>query len=435
MVVNPIRDAVPGILRPKTRVFRCMNPLLRAVQRIGAVAAAAAAMAGAAAKTSAKTGQKRDPNQPIGYILNVSTDRLSVSPEQSQPLTVTVYQVMPDGRPVPASANITLTAPPGASVQPAAGTSPLSAVVWQTGDIAPGAQVLVQAAAAGGGSQTAVAVVGAGELRLDVAFEPAEKRELIASGADRVTLVASVSVPPGVAADPSVDLTLVRSSIEFSSASEWLDLSAPVIRGEGMAVAVEASQPDPNHPKDPPPTCIVHVKAQVGTRTLTQSVSIAIARNPVLDAAPDVVEFSAETGASAEVRVWVDHGGGSDWAFTTAWRDGSAALALVDLEKTGPSIATLTLTEDAAGKLDPARPEDSATLVVTASASGYADLERYVKVIVRQEGIFIDPVGRDPEDGRYRLAADGSATPAEIAVSIAAGMVAGRSAAVQGIVG
>lgn len=385
---------------------------------LGAVAAAAAAMAGAAARTSAKSKTKQDPNQPIGYILNVSSDRLSVSAEQSQPLTVTVYQVMPNGQAVPAAANVSLTAPLGASVQPAAGASPLSAVVWQTGEIAPGAQLLVQATAAGGSSQAAVAVVGAGELRLDVTFEPPEKRELIASGADRVTLVATVAVPPGVAADPSVDLTLVRSSIEFSSASEWLDLSAPVIRSEGMAVSVEASQPDPDHPKDPPPTCIVHVKAQVGAKTLTESVSIAMARNPVLDAAPDVVEFSAETGATAEVRAWVDHGAGAQWEFATAWRDGSQPLAQVDLERTGPAMCTLTLTEDAAGKLDPARPEDSATLVVTASATGYDTLERYVKVIVRQEGIFIDPIGRNPEDGRFRIAADGSGTPTEIDVRV-----------------
>ncbi len=381
---------------------------------LGAVAAAAAAMAGAAAKTSAKSKTKQDPNQPIGYILNVSSDRLSVSPEQSQTLTVTVYQVMPDGRPVPAAANISLTAPPGASVQPASGASPLSAVVWQTGEIAPGAQLLVQAATAGGSSQTAVTVVGAGELRLDVTFEPADKRELIASGADHVTLVATVAIPPGVAADPSVDLTLVRSSIEFSSASEWLDLSAPVIHGEGMAVSVEASQPDPDHPKDPPPTCIVHVKAQVGTETLTESVSIAMARNPMLDAAPDVVEFSAETGAVAEVRVWVDHTGGSQWEFTTAWREGSEPLAQVDLERTGPATCTLTLTEDAAGKLDPARPEDSATLRILATCAGFAELERYVKVIVRQEGIFVDPVGRHPEDGAFRIAADGSAKVTDI---------------------
>lgn len=381
---------------------------------LGAVAAAAAAMAGAAAKTSAKSKTKQDPNQPIGYILNVSSDRLSVSPEQTQPLTVTVYQVMPNGQPVPAAANISLTAPPGASVQPASGSSPLSAIVWQTGEIPPGAQLLVQAATAGGSSQTAVAVVGSGELRLDVAFEPPDKRELIASGADHVTLVAIVTVPPGVAADPTVDLTLVRSSIEFSSASEWLDLSAPVSRGDGMAVSVEASQPDPDHPKDPPPTCIVHVKAQVGAKTLAESVSIAMARTPVLDAAPDEVAFAADSHATAEVRVWIDHAGGAQWDFTTAWREGSQPLAQVDLERTGSTMCTLTLTEDSAGKLDPSRPEDSATLRVLANCSGFAELERYVQVIVSQEGLFIDPIGRHPEDGTFRIKADGSGAPTEI---------------------
>ena len=136
--------------------------------------------------------------------------------------------------------------------------------------------------------------------------------------------------------------------------------------------------------------------------------------NPKIDAKPDTVEFAADSGSTAEVSVWIDPSGGAQWEFETAWRDGSQALARVDREDTGPGACRLKLTEDSAGKLDPSRPEDSATLRVLAKAEGCADLERYIKVIVGQEGLFIDPIGRNAEDGSYHVLADGTGEPKEI---------------------
>ncbi|MBN1629374.1 MAG: hypothetical protein JW990_06415, partial [Thermoleophilia bacterium] len=196
------------------------------------------------------------------------------------------------------------------------------------------------------------------------------------------------------------------------SASQWLDLSAAVDWGAGRAINVEASQPDPTRPVQPPPSCVVRVTAEIGATLLSEDVSIALI-NPAIDAKPDLVEFAAESGSAAEISVWIEPPGGQ-WEFETAWREGSQALARVDLQVTGPAACRLTLSEDSAGKLDSSRPEDSATLRVLAKAPRCPELERHIKVIVGQEGLFIDPVGRHPEDDSYHVMADGSGEPKEI---------------------
>ena len=51
--------------------------------------------------------------------------------------------------------------------------------------------------------------------------------------------------------------------------------------------------------------------------------SVALARLPSIDADPDKVEFSTQSGETAEVKVWIENGGGAQWAFTLAWREES----------------------------------------------------------------------------------------------------------------
>ncbi len=386
-----------------------------------AVAAAATAMAGALARTSQGKRTRRDPKRPIGYVLQLSSQQLRLSAQQSAPLDVAVWQVMPDGRASPAEdARITLSPPEGASVRPADGAGRVSAVVWQTGAMVAGGETLTVTAssAAGGGARATVALTPAEETRLEVAFEPADKTEIVANGRHGVTLTARVAVSPDDAAAPGFDAPAVRASIAFASAGQWLDLSEAADWGtDGRAVRVQASQPDPDHPVQPPESQAVRVSAQLGARRLEATAVIALARNPEIDANPDTVEFSAESGETAEVSVWIDHGGGAEWTFRTAWRDGSQPLAKVETEQTGPTTLRLTLTEDAKDKLDPARPEDSATLRVLASAEGFDELERYVKVIVSQEGLYVDRTGRD-NDGTFHIRADGEGKPTDIDVRV-----------------
>ncbi|MBN1629571.1 MAG: hypothetical protein JW990_07405, partial [Thermoleophilia bacterium] len=178
------------------------TPWRAAAGGAAAVAAAVAAILGSAVGTSPNSKTKNDPNQPVGYVLHVSDASLTLVPDRSQPFTVQVYQVMPDGRPEPAAANVAMTAPGSVGVQPASGPSPLSTLVWPTGAIPAGSSLLVQATTVGGSHQTTVTLAGEGEPTLEVAFEPSDKQELVVGGGDHVTLVAVVHMPPQMVADP-----------------------------------------------------------------------------------------------------------------------------------------------------------------------------------------------------------------------------------------
>ena len=71
---------------------------------IGAVAAAAVALAGAAASARAKTGaEEPPPDQPVGYVLQLSRARLTVSAEHSATFTAQAFKVLPNGSYQPAS--------------------------------------------------------------------------------------------------------------------------------------------------------------------------------------------------------------------------------------------------------------------------------------------------------------------------------------------
>ncbi len=152
----------------------------------------------------------------------------------------------------------------------------------------------------------------------------------------------------------------------------------------------------------------------MGERPLTEIVSITLARLPQLDARPDQISLAADSGVNAEVSVWVESGSGVQWRFDTEWREGSRLIATPDITSTGASTATLTLTENAGDRLDPARPQTAATLVVLAEADGFEPLKREIEVIVTQEGLFIDRTNVDPSTGAFQLKADGSAAPTDI---------------------
>ena len=362
--------------------------------------------------SKAGKGQKPDPTQVIGFILQLSSARLECMEGRSAPLNASVYQVFADGHYTPASmAAITVTPPPGVLAQPTTGVGSINTLVWPEGAPVSGS-LQVTAAAGAGGTQASVEVVGGEQTRLLVGFDPEEKRELTANGIDSVTVTAKVVLSPAdlaAGADPAV----VNSSIGFVG-GQWLALSRAVPWGDGVAVRALASQPDAIHHVAPPPSEALTVSAQVGPQTLTESISIAFARDPEIAANPLQVHLATEGRGTAEVLVAIEHAGTGDWDFRTEWADGSKPLASVDQQRTGPATETLALTEDSAGKLDPARPEDAATLRVLATHDGYSELECHVKVIVSRDGLFIDSTGVDPQDGSFHVLADGSAEPTEV---------------------
>jgi hypothetical protein len=123
-----------------------------------ALAVLAIAVLDLVVKVPEETDTGRDRDRPVGYILHVGADPLTVDRALPRPLNIQVLRMMADGRTQPAAATITVTAPDGLGVDPAAGPSPFTALVWQTGELAAGAGLLVQATAAGGSYETSLAI-------------------------------------------------------------------------------------------------------------------------------------------------------------------------------------------------------------------------------------------------------------------------------------
>jgi len=378
---------------------------------VAAVAAAAVALAGAMASSRAKAGaEEPPPDQPVGYILQLSGRSIQVSAEHSATFTVQVFRVLANGTYQPASdAAIVLHPPAGVSVQPQTAYGTLRTVVWQTGSIAAGSAITVEGQSALGMTTASVGVAAAGESRIVTRIEPADTLALRTQGDHSITLIAAVELLGADATDPALDPASVRATIAFAEDSEWLEISEAVDYEDGRAITVMASQPDPTSPVQPPESATIRVTAQLGERPLTELVAIPLAGLPEMEAKPDEVSFGAESGAVAEVAITIKNAGDTPWQFDTVWREGSRAIATPSIEPTGPSAATLTLTEDGGENLDPTRPQTASTLVVVATADGYDELRRHVNVIVTQEGLFIDRTNVDPSTGAFALAADGSA--------------------------
>lgn len=384
-----------------------------------AVAAAAAALAGAVASGRGKK-KKLDPHEHVGYVLELSTQRIELTSANSHTLSVRVWKVLASGAVEPADdATVTLRPPPGVQVSPASGGSPLEAAVWQDGEVDGGARLTVEAKAAKGATRAAVDLVPEAASELTLTLEPEGRGAIKPNGKDVARVVATLKLGVTAQADPNVDAEAVRGSIKFArpSSDAWLDVGEEVDVPNGKAIPIAASPPDPDHPGEPPEAVTVTATAQLGAQTLTGSLAVPLERPPSIDCRPDVVEFAAGAGDAVEVLVWIDDPGGLEWAFTSKWRDGSRPLATTEIRHETASTAVVTVTEDAGKLPDTGQPQEASTLVLVGNAEGWDPLERYLKVIVTREGIFIDPVGR-ARDGTFHIEARGESKPTDIDVRV-----------------
>lgn len=394
-------------------------PWQTAVGGAAAVAAAAAAIAGAAASTRGKR-KKLDPNEHVGYVLELSTKRIELTSARSDTLAARVWKVLASGAVEPADdATVTLQPPPGVGVSPSSGPSPFEASVWQTGDVAVGVSLGVTAQAAKGSTSDRVALVAEAESALELTLQPEGRGGLKPNGRDVCHVVATLKPGPVAQAMPAADLEAARLSIRFArpSAAEWLNVGDEVDAPSGKAVPISATPPDPDHPGTPPESVRVVATAQLGGKALQGVLAVPIEKPPSIDCRPDVVEFSSGTADTAEVLAWIDDPGGLEWTFTSKWREGDRTLARVEIRRETASTAVVTLTEDAAKLTDIGRPEEASTLVLTGTGEGWDPLERHLKVIVAREGLFIDPTTRHP-DGTFHVEARGESRPTDIDVRV-----------------
>jgi hypothetical protein len=133
-----------------------VSPGRATVAGILAIAAAVIAIVNGVARVPVKPESDEDSRRVIGYILHLSAGDLGLSRAEARQFSVHVLQQMADGHTEPVPATIVIQAPAGVGVEPAAGQSPLSSMVWQTEEIAVDAVLVVQAATSGGSYQTTV---------------------------------------------------------------------------------------------------------------------------------------------------------------------------------------------------------------------------------------------------------------------------------------
>lgn len=394
---------------------------------MAAVAAAAAAIAGAAASRLGRRA-KVDPNAPVGYVLQLSEERLAISPTAQSGFTATVWRVLASGAVEPADgAQVTLHAPAGVAAQPRSGPSPLSAGIWQTGDVHESAALGVAAQAPGGGTTATVPLDAEAGSSLTLAFEPAIE-SIRPTGTHVVHARATLEPSPALAASPDFDAAGARAAITFSSGpGAWVDLGAPAETPDGRIVPVAVSQPDPESPATPPDAVTVTATVQLPTGPLTQHVTLPVERPPVVDVRPERVEFATGSRAQADVLAWVDPARDDGWTFSAAWKQGDRAVATFSVRSEAPGTAVVSLTE-ATATLPPAdTPTEVSTLVVTARHPDWGAVSRHLPVAIAGEGLFVDATGM-ARDGSFHLLADGSATATEIDVRVFARDASGQVA-------
>jgi hypothetical protein len=394
-------------------------PWKTATGGMAGVLTVAGAMAAAAATNRGKK-TKLDAKDHIGYVLELSSTSLEIRSAESRDLTARAWRVLASGAVEPADdVTITLSAPPGVSVSPTSSAFEVAAAVWQTGSMGAGAALTVSATGARGSTDSSVTLRGEQDTTLDLALKPEGRGALKPNGRDVARVEAVLKPSPTAMADPNFDAEGARRSIAFAHppSTQWLDIGEAQDIPGGKAVGIAASPPDPDHPGTPPESVTVVASAQIGQALIQGSVVVTLERPPSIDCRPDTIEYSCGSKEKAEVLVWVDNPGGLEWAFTGKWKDVDRPLALFEIRKDTPSTAVVTLTEDAAKLPDIGRPQEASTLVVKAAGEGWDPLERYVKVIVLREGLFVDPVGRDP-DGTFHIEARGESRPTDIDVRV-----------------
>ncbi len=394
---------------------------------IAAVAAAAIALVGAASSSASK-GSKPDPRKPIGYVLQLSARELAVASKRSASFEATAWRVMGSGALEPATdVTVSLSPPFGIDAQPASGAGSVKSLVWQIGEPAVGAPLRVSAVGGAGGTSADVVLQTEAATCLRVTLLPAGRGPLMPDGKDSLLVSASVQLAPRAAADPTIDAEAVRRSISFvaPNQSDWLNVGTERDEPGGKSLPVSASNPDTRQTPNPPASVSLTVTALVGTEQLSQSVNIPVAQPPVLDARPDVLQFSAGSKQAANVAVSVEPPGESEWEFRCERRECDRALVETDVRRLSPSSATLTVTEAVGDQPPSDRPSETVELWVVAESSTAEPLRRRVQVTIAREGVYIDGLGRDA-DGTFHIAADGSGEPTDIDVRVFVRDEAGR---------
>ncbi len=397
----------------------------------GGVAVAAAARALAArAKKKPKTdkGKKKkreDEEKAVGYILQISSDRLVVSEAQPAILEATVWEVDSRGGTKRApGASLAIEQPANSNflhVAPRRAQGSLQSNLSLVGKVTvPSLQLIVTGSANGSSSSAQVTVEFAGETQIRIETTD-NRRTLRADGNDALRVYACVQTE-GEADEKALQAAQDSLVYQVSGAGkDWLDSSGGLEKeGEWKYVDIWASNPIPHEPSIPTPDAVeIKFSAEYKGRKLDASITINLLGQPVLKLSENSAAFLLGQAEISELRVWIEPPDEEEWEFDYQLEHNSAAVD-IHWEKTGEGRLAgekkLVIIEN--GSLDGQKTQTLNGLYASDKLRIYAHLGETriyndVYLSIYQEGLYIDPYGR-ASDGLYHLKADGKKVPKEI---------------------
>ena len=253
---------------------------------------------------------------------------------------------------------------------------------------------------------------------MEVRTVPAGRTDLRADGRDGIRLQARIKPQSG---EPNAELQAATKTITFvgeGDGATWLDFSkgGSELSDGWKETYVQASIPDSvrRGAEKPPAKFVIRITAQSRGRSMVKQLELGVAANPEIDAKPDLVEFTVLSGESTPIRVGIANAGPDPWNFRAEFEKKSRPVATVDVKSVDGKSAIVTVKEAGLAPLADGSNDERATLRIIAEQKGRDPLERDVKILVAQEGLFVASTGRDPLENLYRVSGDGSGKVTEI---------------------
>jgi len=254
---------------------------------------------------------------------------------------------------------------------------------------------------------------------LELATDPSGKRELLPDGRDSLTLKVRALPLPGEKADATAKRTQSISVEAGGAGAAWIDLGKPALQGQWKTVLVQASNPDKvRGPSKPPASAELRASLGLDGQNRSQGIQLSITPEAALDAKPDLVEFVTGSQQSAQVQLLLENPGPNPWSFRCEYEKRSRPLAKASLKQGDPSHAVLTLQEAGLEPLHDGTSTESAVLRLFAEQKNREPVERDIRILIAQEGLFLANTGRDPTTRQFNVRADGKGASTDLDVRV-----------------
>lgn len=348
---------------------------------------------------SPETKKKEPPKEK--YILQLSTEQVTINANQTGTLEIKAWKVTEKGTLPASDAAITLEpGHPAVLLNVKQGWESLKPVIsWDTKhmDFPVPVPVTVWAQAGEHAFRASFNVVIDPQWKLELSTTPDHKTSLRPDSGEKLEVWGRVTAPgiPDNAPVLAEWLKLIEIEPSNNECDQWIRFSHPFDKNGWRGSQIECLNPAKHltAPPKPPQAVMVRVRAERNKILLSEEQTITILAAEI-DAEPDQVNFSADLNKkqSVIIRTWIKGGGEAKWNFEAAYKDPyggkSRALTTIKLESKNDTEAEIVL--EGPIVLPPEKDQaETQTLIISAAVGNETPLERYVKVTVAKEGLYL----------------------------------------------